>query len=266
MRRLSSQLLSQLSSQLSSLLGALALVLAAQVAQAQSLVATLSTDRVPILSNFTGARIAVFGVIEPGAAARPRNGWDVVVSVRGPRGAVTVRKKESLGPMWLNLDARSYIAIPSFISVLSNRPLEQIAQAEVREDLRVGVDPLIPPQTALRAGANDPRFREALQRIRARQGLFSQNSEQVRFISASVFQAQIDLPGVAPLGAYDVDVSLFADGALVTRTQLGFTVTKTAAEQWVAQAAREHALAYGLTTALIALLIGWLASLVFRRD
>jgi len=239
---------------------------APSAAGAQSLVATLSTDRVPILSNFTGAPIAVFGVIEPGGAVRPRNGWDVVVSVRGPRGAVTVRKKEALGPFWLNLDARNYIAIPSFISILSNRPLEQIAQAEVREDLRIGVDPLVPPQTALRAGANDPRFREALQRIRARQGLFSQSVDQVRFVSPQVFQARIDLPGVAPIGAYDVDVSLFADGALVARSQLGFTVVKTAAEQWVAQAAREHALAYGLVTALIAVLVGWFASLIFRRD
>ena len=59
---------------------------------------------------------------------------------------------------------------------------------------------------------------------------------------------------------------MFADGALVTRAQLGFTVTKTAAEQWIAQAARDHALLYGLATALIALLVGWFASLVFRRD
>lgn len=249
-----------------SCLAALAALAAPAAARAQNLVASLSTERVPIESNFTGARISVFGVVEPGDVARPRNGWDVVVSVRGPRGAVAVRRKESFGPLWLNLDSRSYIAIPSFISVLSNRPVDQIAQAEVREDLRVGVDALIPPQTALRAGANDPRFREALQRIRARQGLFSQKPDQVRFISPAVFQAQIDLPGVAPIGAYDVDVSVFAEGALVTRAQLGFTVTKTAAEQWIAQAARDHALLYGVAMALIALLVGWFASLVFRRD
>ncbi len=242
-----------------------ALMLAAAPAQAQSLVTTLSTDLVPILSNFTGERIAVFGVIDPGGAARPKAGWDVVVSVRGPRGAVTVRRKESWGPLWLNLDQRRYIAIPSFISVISNRPLDLIAQAEVRDDLRLGVEPLIPPQTAAR-GANDPRFREALQRLREKQGFFFEKPEHVRFISPNVFQAQIELPGAAPLGNYDVEVALFSDGAQVTKTNLGFRVTKTASEQWVASFAHEHGVWYGLATAIIAVLVGWLASLVFRRD
>ena len=246
---------------------ALALLLAPlSQAFAQTLVTTLSTDRVPILSNFTGERIAVFGVVEPGAGARPKNGWDVVVSVRGPRGAVTVRRKDSIGPMWLNLDARSYIAIPSFISILSNRPLELIAQAEVREDLRIGIDPLIPPQTAARVGANDPQFRAGLQRLRMQQGLFYQSADRVRFISPGVFQAQIDLPGTAPLGNYDVEVALFSEGALVAKNQLGFTVTKTAVEQWVAEAAHKNGLLYGMATALLAVLVGWLASLIFRRD
>jgi uncharacterized protein (TIGR02186 family) len=247
------------------LLAALLFCLAGGAAPAQTLVTTLSTNNVPILSNFTGETIAVFGVVEPGATPRPKAGWDVVVSVRGPRGAVAVRRKERWGPFWLNLDARRYIAIPAFISVLSNRSLDLIAQAEVREDLRIGVDPLVPPQTAAR-GANDPRFREALQRIRKEQDLFFESDEHVRFIAPNVFQAQIDLPGVAPLGAYDVEVSLFSDGALVTKNTLKFNVNKTAVEQWVANAAHQRGVFYGVATAMLALLIGWLASMIFRRD
>jgi uncharacterized protein (TIGR02186 family) len=233
--------------------------------QAPSLVATLSTDNVPILSNFAGERIAVFGVVEPGASPRPKDGYDAVVTVRGPRGAVTVRRKEKWGPMWLNLDARRYIAIPAFIAIISNRPLDRIAQAEVRDDLRIGVDALIPPQAAAR-GANDPVFRDALQRIRRQQGLFLEEAENVKFITPTVFQAQIDLPGAIPLGAYDVEIALFADGALAARTNLKFTVSKYAVEQWIAEAAHRTPIFYGAATSLIALLIGWLGSVIFRRD
>ncbi len=238
---------------------------ASAAAQAQSLVATLSTDNVPIVSNFTGEKIAVFGVIEPGKSVRPKDSYDVVVTVRGPRGAVTVRRKEQWGPMWLNLDARRYIAIPAFIAIVSNRPLDRIAQAEVRDDLRIGVDALIPPQAASR-GANDPVFRNALQRIRRQQGLFLENNSGVQFITPTVFQAQIALPGAIPLGAYDVEIALFADGALAARTSLKFSVTKYAVEQWVAEAAHRSPVLYGAATSLIALLIGWLASVIFRRD
>jgi hypothetical protein len=37
-------------------------------------------------------------------------------------------------------------------------------------------------------------------------------------------------------------------------------------EQFVANSARDHALLYGLATTLMALLTGWFASIVFRRD
>ncbi len=247
------------------LLALLFLLLAPAMASAQGLVTSLSTDNVPILSNFTGERIAVFGVIEPGASLRPKSGYDVVVSVRGPRGAVTVRRKEQWGPLWLNLDARRYIAIPSFISVVANRPLEQIATAEVRDDLRIGIDALIPQQTAARQ-ANDPVFREALQRLRRDQGLFTDNDRAVRFISPTVFQAQVELPGAAPLGVYDVEVALFSDGALAARSNMRFAVSKFAVEQWVAEAAHRTPVLYGAACALIAVLIGWLASVIFRRD
>ncbi len=234
-------------------------------AQAQSIVATLSTDNVPIQSNFTGERIALFGVIEPGNNLRPKDGYDIVITVRGPRGAVTVRRKEQWGLMWLNLDARRYIAIPAFISIVSNRPLNRIAQAEVRDDLRIGVDALIPPQAVSR-GANDPVFRDAMQRIRRQQGLFTEGDNKVRFITPTVFRADIDLPGAVPLGAYDVEIALFSDGALAARTNLKFTVSKDAVEQWVAEAAHRSPILYGVATSLIALLIGWLASVIFRRD
>ncbi len=231
-------------------------------AQTSNLIATLSRDQVLIQSNFTGETLALFGTFTPGANSTAP--YDIVVTVRGPRGAVTVRRKQQFGPFWLNLDNRRYIAIPSFIAVISNRDIEAIASAEVRDDLRIGTAALIPPQTAARG--NDPEFRASLQRIRENEGLFYEDEEGVRIIAANVFQANIALPGIAPLGRYDVDVTLFNAGALVAAQQLNFTVTKSGAEQIVARAAFIYPLAYGIITTIIALIFGWLASVIFRRD
>ena len=63
-----------------------------------------------------------------------------------------------------------------------------------------------------------------------------------------------------------MDVKLFADGALLARTQTALEVVKVGFEQVVANAARDYGLFYGLATALMALLTGWLASVVFRKD
>lgn len=244
-------------------LALLAMALAHQAqAQTDKLVATLSRDQVLIQSNFTGEQLALFGsyTTPPGT----NTNYDVVVTVRGPRGAVTVRRKQQWGPFWLNLENRRYIAIPAFIAVLSNRETEAIASAEVREDLRIGVASLIPAQTAARG--NDPEFRAALQRIRENEGLFTEDEEAVRFIAPGIFQARIDLPGTAPLGKYDVDVALFQNGAVVATQSLNFNVSKSGVEQVVARAAFDSPLTYGIITVLIALFFGWLASVIFRRD
>jgi hypothetical protein len=43
-------------------------------------------------------------------------------------------------------------------------------------------------------------------------------------------------------------------------------VVKIGFEQFIANSAREYGLLYGLATALMALTVGWLGSVVFRRD
>ena len=51
---------------------------------------------------------------------------------------------------------------------------------------------------------------------------------------------------------------------LVARTNSALEVIKTGFEQYVADAARDYGLLYGMATALMALLIGWFASVSLR--
>ena len=53
---------------------------------------------------------------------------------------------------------------------------------------------------------------------------------------------------------------------LVARTNSALEVTKAGFEQYVADAARDHGLLYGFATTLMALLTGWIASVVFKKD
>ena len=53
---------------------------------------------------------------------------------------------------------------------------------------------------------------------------------------------------------------------MVAQSDSALEVVKVGFEQFVAVAARDYALLYGLATAMLALLTGWFASVVFRRD
>ena len=86
------------------------------------------------------------------------------------------------------------------------------------------------------------------------------------FLTPALFRAAIPIPDNAPTGNYDIDVKLFADGTLLARQQTALEIVKVGFEQFVASAARDYGLLYGLGTALMALLTGWFASVVFRRD
>jgi uncharacterized protein (TIGR02186 family) len=98
------------------------------------------------------------------------------------------------------------------------------------------------------------------------QALYRESATAVTFLTPTVFRAAIPLPANAPTGSYAIDVELFADGVMVARTNSALEVIKAGLEQYVADAARDYGLLYGLATALMALAIGWFGSVVFRRD
>jgi uncharacterized protein (TIGR02186 family) len=85
-------------------------------------------------------------------------------------------------------------------------------------------------------------------------------------LTPTLFRTGIPLPGEVPIGTYDVDIKLLADGALVTKTDTTFEIVKVGFEQYVATNARQNGVTYGLFTAFMALMTGWMASIVFRKD
>ena len=59
---------------------------------------------------------------------------------------------------------------------------------------------------------------------------------------------------------------LFSDNVMLSRAQTNFELVKSGFEQDVAAVAREWSILYGLVVAALALLFGWMASVIFRRD
>jgi uncharacterized protein (TIGR02186 family) len=88
----------------------------------------------------------------------------------------------------------------------------------------------------------------------------------VTFLTPNLFRASIVLPAVAPVGNYEIETKLFADGVMIARTTSALEIRKIGIEQFIASAAREHSFLYGLGVMGMALATGWIASIVFRRD
>jgi uncharacterized protein (TIGR02186 family) len=248
----------------------LALVLSAATVSAERLITSLSDYRVSIASNFTGADLVLFGTIERDAASvARRGGYDIVVTVIGPRQTTRTFRKDRVLGIWVNVESRTFVDAPTYLAVLTNRPVEEIAGPDVLRRLQVGLAHTMLPQmigSDVADVVRDDPFRMAFLRLRQERGLYLERANGVTFLSPTVFRAAIPLPADAPIGTYEVDVKLFADGAMIAREPSAFELYKVAFEQFVASAARDHGFLYGLSTAGLALLVGWLASVVFRRD
>lgn len=238
-------------------------------AAAERLVASLTNHRVMITSNYTGVELVLFGTVERDATAPARNGpYDIVATVTGPRETLRTRRKERVLGIWVNAQARTFVDPPAYLAVLSSRPLDSIANAEVRRRLQLGIaDTPLPELVHNDIGevANDP-FRAALVRLMRERGLYSEEPTGVTFLTPTLFNATITLPALVPTGNYSVDVKLFAEGNLIAHTDAAFQIVKVGFEQFVVNAAREHGLLYGFATALMAMATGWIASVAFRRD
>ena len=250
---------------------ALLLIFAAnEPARAENLIVSVSNHRITVTPNYSGEELVLFGSIERDGKSRPPGtGYDIVVTVSGPRADMVTRRKERKLGIWINVDSREFIQVPSYLGIFANRPIDNIASPDVQRRQQVGMPSFSLPQRmgpdVANTVATDP-FRTAFVRLRTDHGLYREQTSAVTFLTPTLFRTGIPLPAEVSIGTYTIDIKLFADGAFLTRTETAFEIVKVGFEQFVANSARQHGLLYGLATAMMAIMTGWLASVIFRRD
>ena len=245
-------------------------VFGAQPAAAEKLIVSISRHQVLVTSSFTGTSIVLFGTVEPDTPTfRMRNAYDIVVTVTGPRQTLVTRRKERMFGIWANAASRTFVNVPSYLHIMANRPFDQIANTDTLRRLQGGIDYFQLPQqigTDVADTVREDPFRVNFVRLKTEQQLYGQWPNGVTFLTPTLFRAEIRLPAEAPFGNYDADVKLFGGGNMIVRVNSAFEVVKFGFEQFVANAARDYGLLYGIATVMMALATGWFASVVFRRD
>ncbi|MDX3926500.1 MAG: TIGR02186 family protein [Shinella sp.] len=228
----------------------------------------ISTDEIAISSDFRGADLTIFGAIDgydPSLLAQGK--YDVVVALEGPKDDSTVRVKERLFGIWVNRRSMTFELVPESYSLSSTRDIEAIAPAAALNGIGVGIQHIkLNPVGFVGDGSNLSEFRDAFRRLKESGGFYQRDPGGVQFISASLFRATVRLPANVPNGTHVVRAHLFRDGVFISEKALPLQVMKTGVEQMISNAAYDNPLAYGLLSVLLAVVTGWLASIVFRKE
>ena len=239
-------------------------------ARAERLIVSVSNHRVTVTPNYSGEELVLFGSVERDAnTPASRASYDLVVTVIGPRADMVTRRKERKFGIWINTDYREFLKVPTYLALFSNRPFDAIASPEVQRRQQLGLNNVLLTQ---RVGTDyadvvpNDAFRSAFVRLRMERGLYREETSAVTFLTPALFRTGIPLPAAVPIGTYEVDIKLFSGGALIARTETAFDIVKVGFEQFVATTARQDGFVYGLVTAFMALMTGWMASIVFRKD
>jgi uncharacterized protein (TIGR02186 family) len=226
--------------------------------RAQPLVVDLTSHLVAITTGFTGTDVVRFGAVDqPG---------DVVVAVRGPEGPVTVRRKERLLGLWANGSSVTFTGVPAFYALATSRPLDGIATRDQLARQRIGVDQLSFAPVGTVSDTARAIFHAALVREKQEAGLFPVVAGRVVFLGRTLFRTNVTFPPDVPTGAYQVSVYLFRNGQVVGAQTTPLLVSQSGVSADIQDFAYRRSLLYGLVAVALAVMAGWLGSIILRRS
>ncbi len=155
---------------------------------------------------------------------------------------------------------------PSYYAVAASGPLQEIATPSERKRLKLGIEELELQASSPVSPNLLAEWRSALVRAKSREGLYQVEPGEVILLSRRLFSTSVSLPTNLPVGTYLVDAYLFQDGIAVAAQTLPLVVSKVGFEAEVYNFAHKQGALYGVGAIVIALIAGWIAHLLFRRN
>jgi uncharacterized protein (TIGR02186 family) len=252
---------------LRALIVGLALLLATETSRAADprLVPDVSSRAIDIQYSFTGEELLLFGAILYPGQRLPDDRADIVVVLKGPVRPIILREKRRVAGIWVNASSIRLRTTPGFYAIGSSRPIDKLVDERTAAIFELGLDNLSMSPTGFSEAQKLERFEAGLIDLYQRQGLFVQNPGAVEITEGVLYRARIPVPARVPVGTYRAETYLISRGRVLAVAARDVQIRKAGFERFVALAAEHHGFLYGLAAVTLSLLLGYVASAIFRR-
>ncbi len=198
----------------------------------------------------------------------------IVLKIVGPNRSYRLNKSgKGLGFLWLPVGHAEVRDIPGMYVILSSARIADVIPPAARQaaGLVPGFTEVFglckvhfekdPPRAEI--GALNQAYISGMIQILKDKGLYHESNDGIS-ISACQFTAKLLHPTAAPLGEYKVFCYGIAEGKVQLLTQGSFLVESEGIVAWLARQAQGGAMVYGILAAVVAVVAGLLAGLIFR--
>jgi uncharacterized protein (TIGR02186 family) len=243
----------------------LAVLLSGHALAGPTLVPEVSQREIEIQYSFAGAKLLLFGAIVGQEGGANSNPIDIAVVVKGPSRSALVREKQKWLGVWVNAESNRFRSLPGFYAIASSRPISKIVDSKTAAIFELGLNSLQLSPAGESDVATQRRFNAGLRALMEKKGQFAERGNSVEIRQNALYLATISIPAQVPTGAYTAETFLIRDGKVLAAATRPITIRKTGFEKFVADAAKEQPVIYGLFATMLALSLGWLAGVLFRK-
>jgi hypothetical protein len=217
-------------------------------------------DRVSVGTFFRGGTIRVTGALEPGS--------DVIVVFTGRIVEETYNRKGRIGPFWATVGKVTIGDVPALHLIASGAPVSSLLSRAAIDEHLVDLDALVHRATLHPADLDRDAVVAEYLKLKRRQGVVGlfEGAVQIRGSSRDrSFEATIPWPTAAPAGTYRVVVRHVRDLIVIREETRPLEVAYVGLPRLISHLAFERSLAYGVLSVVIALSVGLVMGLLFKR-
>lgn len=230
----------------------------------EKITSALSDEDVPISATFTGREILVFGAIERSRFFDPKSDSlpDVIIVISGPVEELKIRRKGRKNGIWTQT-ASADASAPTYKAIASTKPVPELLGAPQIAAHRVALKNSVQFADGVKS-VERADYLKALVTLRTEAGLFREQPRGVKFLSSTLFKAEVGIPPNIVQGEYSVRTMLVREGRVIDTQPSVIYVHKDEFGKAIETTSQKRPLVFGLLAVLLALVTGLVTAEIFR--